>query len=171
MFVSYKLKYQIFMKLFFLILLSLFVQTGVSQDTPLSSGGNASGTGGTSAYSIGQLFYTSAIGSGGFSSQGVQQPYEISTVSGDDISFIKLSILAYPNPASSYLNLQMDNFEDFNFQNLHYQLTDIQGSKIFAEKILASQTSIDLENVLPSTYILHIINNDKILKSFKIIKH
>ncbi|MBK6783636.1 MAG: T9SS type A sorting domain-containing protein [Saprospiraceae bacterium] len=171
MFVSYEPQYQIFMKHVFFILLSFVAQMGLSQDIPLSSGGNAAGAGGTSTYSVGQVFYTSTTGTGGISNQGVQQPFEISTSGGEEITFIKLSMIAYPNPASSYLNLQMDNFEDYTFQNLHYQLLDIFGREIFTEKILASATSIRLENVVPATYILHIINEDKILTSFKIIKH
>jgi hypothetical protein len=171
MFVSYKPLYQIFMKYVFFILLSFVVQMGLSQDSPLSSGGNAAGAGGTSAYSVGQVFYTSSTGTGGISNPGVQQPFEISTSGGEEFTFIKLSVVVYPNPATSYLNLQMDNFEDYNFQNLHYQLLDIHGREIFAEKILASETSIRLENVVPSTYILQVINEDKILTSFKIIKH
>ena len=144
---------------------------GVSQDTPLSSGGNASGAGGTSAYSVGQVFYTSATGSGGISNKGVQQPFEISISSGEEITFIKLLIVVYPNPSSSYLNLKMDKFEEYNFRNLHYQLMDISGQEIFVEKILASETSVSLENVVCATYILRVINEDKILTSFKIIKH
>ena len=141
MFVSYEPQYQIFMKHFFFILLSFVVHMGVSQDTPLSSGGNASGAGGTSAYSVGQVFYTSATGSGGISNKGVQQPFEISISSGEEITFIKLLIVVYPNPSSSYLNLKMDKFEEYNFRNLHYQLMDISGQEIFVEKILASETS------------------------------
>ena len=38
-----------------------------------SSGGNATGSGGTSSYSVGQLAYHTDSGSGGSSSQGVSK--------------------------------------------------------------------------------------------------
>lgn len=144
---------------------------GLSQDTSLSSGGNATGQGGTASYSIGQIVYTTVSGSGGTSNQGVQQPFEISTSSGEEITFIKLSIVVYPNPSSSYLNLQIDKFEEYRFRNLYYQLMNISGREIFAEKILASETSISLVNVMSATYILRVANEGKIIKSFKIIKN
>jgi len=47
-----------------------------------ASGGNATGTGGTVSYSVGQVFYTINTGTTGFIVQGVQQPFEISHPAG-----------------------------------------------------------------------------------------
>ena len=49
-----------------------------AQESPTAAGGEATGTGGTSSYSVGQVVYTTATGTNGSLAQGVQQPYEIS---------------------------------------------------------------------------------------------
>jgi hypothetical protein len=45
-----------------------------SQETLSASGGDATGSGGTVSYTVGQVFYTSLTGSTGTVSEGVQQP-------------------------------------------------------------------------------------------------
>jgi hypothetical protein len=44
-----------------------------AQESVNGSGGDATGTGGTSSYSIGQVVYTTATGTNGSVAQGVQQ--------------------------------------------------------------------------------------------------
>lgn len=46
--------------------------------------GNATGTGGTSSYSIGQVVYASATGTNDSVNQGMQQPFEIFILGNDD---------------------------------------------------------------------------------------
>ncbi|MFT4696561.1 MAG: hypothetical protein ACI8RY_001738, partial [Urechidicola sp.] len=66
----------------FLLSISLSIQ---SQDAFPSSMGNFSGSGGASSFTIGQVFYTSIASSAGFVSQGVQQAFEIQTLSNPDL--------------------------------------------------------------------------------------
>jgi hypothetical protein len=70
-----------------------------AQDTTPASGGNATGTGGSVSYTIGQIVYTTNSGTNGSLSQGVQQPYEISLVTGieepSDISIQNISPSTY----------------------------------------------------------------------------
>jgi hypothetical protein len=47
------------------------------QESSNTAGWNAAGSGGTVAYSIGQVAYTYESGANGNSNHGVQQPYEI----------------------------------------------------------------------------------------------
>ena len=51
-----------------------------AQESVNSTGGNATGSGGTVSYTIGQVGYTTNTGSNGSVAQGVQQAYEILTV-------------------------------------------------------------------------------------------
>ena len=76
-----------------------------AQESANSSGGDASGKGGSVAYSVGQVVYTTNTGSKGTVAQGVQEPYEISIVLGIDNLTINLELTAYPNPTTSYLTL------------------------------------------------------------------
>ena len=50
-----------------------------AQEIPIASGAVATGIGGSSSYTVGQVVYTTNTGSNGSVAQGVQQPYEIST--------------------------------------------------------------------------------------------
>lgn len=62
------------------LLLSCLMLAGVlvkpyAQSTPLSSGGNAVGAGGTVSYSLGEVAYEAINSAGGILIEGVQQPY------------------------------------------------------------------------------------------------
>ena len=53
-----------------------------AQQATTASGGDASGSGGSVAHSVGQTVYTTNTGSNGSVAQGVEQPYEISITTG-----------------------------------------------------------------------------------------
>jgi hypothetical protein len=142
--------------------------TAKSQQVTTASGGNASGSGGTVAYSVGQIVYTSNTGTTGSVSQGVQQPYEISIVLGIDNHSISLEVSAYPNPTTDYLKLNVGKAE---FSTLNFQLHDISGKLIESRKITNTTETIRMENLLSAIYFLKVTNNNNEVKTFKIIKN
>lgn len=145
-----------------------FVTAGYSQESVVVSGGNATGAGGTSSYSVGQVAYTNLPGSQGSVSQGVQQPYEIATLGNDEFSEIKLLMNAYPNPATDILNLVVSNDK---WNNLSYNLLDINGRIISQNlKVTSSETKIGMEKLNQGIYLLSVNENSKTIKTFKIIK-
>ena len=106
-----------------ILLVLCFYSESNSQETILTAGKDASGSGGSASYSIGQVTYLFNASSAGSEAQGVQQPYEISVVQivknanirnfdktnftesssstlvkSDDEKFIDLKFMAYPNP-------------------------------------------------------------------------
>ncbi len=140
----------------------------MAQNATLASGGNALGSGGSSSYSVGQVVYTNSVGSNGFTNQGVQQPIEIFTLGKDDFPEITLVMSVYPNPTKAFVNLSIANY---NSENITYQLFDLNGRVIQSNKILEKETQISLENVANAIYFLTVSDNNKILKTFKIIKN
>ncbi len=147
-----------------LFILSLFEVT--AQQNTIASGGNATGSGGTVSYSIGQIDYITDAGTTGMATQGLQQPYEIFSLGISEIDIdLKLSI--YPNPSMDFLTL---HFENFILENATYQLTDMNGKLVESNKITNGQTQICLESLLPATYFLKVSTDTKELKVFKIIK-
>ena len=90
-----------------------------AQQATVTSGGNATGTGGTSSYSVGQIAYTIITGAGGSINQGVQQPYEFFTLGNDDFPEIQLTMTVYPNPTTSLIKL---NIQNYGLENLNYEL-------------------------------------------------
>lgn len=143
--------------------------TIIAQSTNPASGGNASGSGGTASYSVGQIVYTKNTGTNGSESQGVQQPYEISVITGlEEARDISLEFVVYPNPATDFVKLNIVNYQ---VQNLRYRLYDINGNLIKDNKVEGNETTISMQNCLPATYFLKVIQGNKEIKSFKIIKH
>jgi hypothetical protein len=140
-----------------------------AQNAIPATGGNASGSGGSVSYSIGQIVYTKNAGTNGTAAQGVQQPYEISVVTAIEKALdISLEMVVYPNPATDFIKLKISNYD---LQNLRYQLYDINGSLLLDNKVESNETSIIMSNYLPSTYFLKISDKNKVVKTFKIIKH
>lgn len=150
--------------------LLLFTHSSVkSQSTFVSSGKDISGTGGTISYSIGQVAYSSVSGANGYLIEGVQQPYEIYTITGtEDFKNIVLDFMAYPNPATNILNLKVENYSN---QRMSYQLISQEGRLLKQNEIQSITTEIQVSDLAASTYFLKILLNQENVKIFKIIKH
>jgi hypothetical protein len=69
-----------------------------AQSSTLTAGTNVSSDSGSISYSIGQIDNNATVNSSGYINQGVQQPFEIVTLSGHEISDISIVAQAYPNP-------------------------------------------------------------------------
>lgn len=139
-----------------------------------SSGGEAAGSGGSTSYSVGQVAYTTNIGTTGSVAQGVQQPYEISVVTGlDEVKGISLSVSAYPNPTTDFLQLKVENSVKTNhdLSQLSYQLYDINGKLLQSKKIKDTQTQIAMGSLIRASYLLKVSQNNTILRTFRIIKN
>lgn len=138
-----------------------------AQHTVTTSGGNASGASGSSSYTVGQILYNTNTGSGGAESQGVQQAYEIYTYGLDEHPGITLNYTVYPNPTADYLVLKRDVGNESALQWYLYN----SESKILAKgKCSGFETMIDMKSCSPAVYLLVVSENDKVLKSFRIIK-
>lgn len=139
-----------------------------AQETVPASGGNALGSGGTVTYSVGQVTYTTNDGgANGSVAQGVQQPYEISVVPVQE-STKGINLSAYPNPTTDYLMLKVDINSS---EKLTYQLFDISGKLLENKKIKGNEISIFMCDLVPATYFLKVFQENKEVKSFKIIKN
>jgi hypothetical protein len=143
--------------------------TIIAQNTIPATGGNGSGSGGSLSYTVGQIVYTTNTGTNGSSAQGVQQPYEISVVTSvKEALDISIEFVVYPNPATDFIKLNIKNYE---VDNLSYQLYDINGNLLQNNKVEGNETNISMQTLTPSTYILRVTDNNKVIKTFKIIKN
>lgn len=150
------------------LLLGLGLTGLQAQESVNTTGGNVSGSGGSVSYSVGQVTYQTHTGINGSVAQGVQQPYEISVVTGIELTAISFMITAYPNPTTDYLTLSIHEFDS---SNLSYQLFDLNGKLLQNQKITDSQTSIVMANLVSATYFLKVIQGTREVKIFKIIKN
>jgi hypothetical protein len=151
------------------LLLSGLGLTGLlAQESVNATGGNASGSGGSFSYSVGQVVYNTLTGTNGSVAQGVQQPFEISVVTAiEESKGIELSALVYPNPTTDYLNLSIQEME---LSGLEYRLYDFSGKLLRSEKINDNTTIIPMNDLEPAIYLLRVINSKRDIKVFKIVK-
>ncbi len=154
--------------LFLLAASLLCVSLAQGQESTNASGGDATGSGGSVAYSIGQAVYTTNAGSAGSVAQGVQQTYEITTV-GIRNTESNISLTAFPNPTTNELTLQI---KDYSNERLSYQLYDMQGKLMQNAQIATQQTQINMSSVPMATYLLTVVNQaDQKVQSFRIVKN
>ena len=139
-----------------------------AQETVTTTGGEASGIGGSSSYTVGQVVYTTNTGTNGSVAQGVQQPYEIYVTTGVNQTAINLEMIVYPNPTTNYLTLKVENE---HIERLTYQVIDLQGKVIENKKVTADNTIIKMEALPKATYFLKVTDNNKTVKTFKVIKN
>lgn len=152
----------------FLLLLLCVSFNMYAQNNTVSSGGQATGSGGSVSYTIGQVAYTTFTGNNGSLIQGVQQPYEISIVTNTRDLNIDLKAQVYPNPTADQLILSINNQE---LKNLRYVLLDVQGKTLASDRINQTATSINLSSLSNGTYLLRVLSNKKQIKTFQLIKN
>ncbi|OYU94930.1 MAG: hypothetical protein CFE21_14725 [Bacteroidetes bacterium B1(2017)] len=149
--------------------LGLGATTAFAQQGNIAAGGNASGSGGTASFSIGQVFYSSPSGTTHKLIQGLQQPYEISVVSGLDKSLagINLTASVYPNPSVDKFTLKVENI---SLKGLNYGLFDSQGKQILQSKVEADESAVEVGGLPNGAYLLKVYQDNLEIKIFKIIK-
>jgi len=132
-----------------------------------ASGGDATGSGGSVAYSVGQIVYTTSTGTTGSVAQGVEQAYEIYSVGIKETS-LNISLSIFPNPTSDFLTLKV---EDYNNETLFFYLLDEQGKLILSEQIKNQNTQLSMSTLARGSYFINIVQTNKKIQTFKIIKN
>ena len=151
-----------------IVLLLFFIPNNIhSQEVLLVSNGNISSTDGSASYSVGQIIQNTINGSSGSVIQGIQFYFESSILSLFD-SETNLSILTYPNPTSSILNIKAEGSQS---KTLSYHLCNLLGESISNGNIINNISKINIDHLPAATYLLKINNSsNRTLKTFKIIK-
>lgn len=154
-------------KLSTLLLLGLTL-TGLQAQVVIPvAGGNATGTGGSASYSsVGQIVYTTNTGT----SINVYQAYAISSITTgfEVLKGISLQCSIYPNPTIDFLTLKIEGKLQTQYISSLY---DMNGKLIENKKIEANRTRIDMSNLVSANYLLKVSDNNKVLKTFIIIKN
>lgn len=139
-----------------------------AQESVLSGSGTATGEGGTQTFSIGQVAFRYAEGQDGTITEGVQQPYEILLFEGiPEENGIALTCSVNPNPATSFVRLTMKKNE---ISDMRFQLVTLRGIILQDEMIKEKITIIPVEKYSEGYFLLKVMEDEKILAIFKIIK-
>jgi len=160
-----------------LLCIILATQLLCAQEAIPVSGGEATGSNGSGSYTVGQVFYTTYLAPDlfftdditktGSVSQGVQQPFELQTLSNPALTTVKLTAVTYPNPTKDFIILKIT---DSALNNLRYTLFDVNGRTIASDAIATSSTQIQMKHLAIGVYVLKVSQQNKSLKSFKIFK-
>lgn len=156
------------LKLSILLLLGLGLTGLQAQSSVNATGRDASGSGGSVSYSVGQVVYTSYTGSNGSVTQGLQVAYEIQTL-GIKETYLNITLAAFPNPTADNLILQIS---DYNKEKLSYKLFNMLGKQLSKGQIVAAKTQINMNSLPAATYFIKVVNKEnKKYQSFRIIKN
>ena len=157
-----------FSKIFLVISLCIFTQGSYAQQAILSSCNDAAGVTGSVSYSFGQVFFIEKTGNGGNVMEGIQLPFEILFMAGiNDEKGITLECIIYPNPAGESVKVKTEKLEG---RKLICDIADLKGRVIKTMMIMDEEMIIPLQELSPSTYVITITENKRILKTFRLIK-
>jgi opacity protein-like surface antigen len=148
-------------------LATIMAMEASAQDAISASGGEATGSGGTVSYTVGQVAYTSNSSSDGNELQGVQQPYEIYVTGINENMPLSGNIDIYPNPTVENVTLSTNGSKG---NALIYQLFDSHGRLISSAKINENETQIEMSSLPSATYFVKVSSENEYVKTFKIIK-
>jgi hypothetical protein len=173
-FKSYKMKYkkQCLINIFILA----FSISAICQNSAVTAGGNVNNENGSISFSIGQLVVTTYNGDNNSLSHGVQQPFEISEITGIySDNNVRIDISIYPNPTENEIHIKFNDHLAIN-DNVFLQLFDSKGNLIISQKVYGIKSTLTIEALVSGTYLLRINQiseslSPKIIKTFKIIKN
>ena len=76
--------------------------------------------------------------------------------------------MAYPNPTLGELWLKIGNY---NQQKMQLLLFDMNGKQILVNDIKTAETKLDLNTYATGVYFLRLLEQNELIKTFKIIKN
>ncbi len=155
-------------KIFLVMCLLAGIISARAQSGTVAAGGEASGSNGSVSYSVGQVVLGTATGNNGSINIGLQQPFDISTVTGiHEAKGITLECKVYPNPTTDFVYLAI---KDYEIKGLSYQLIGTTGAMLAIHEINTDNTEISMQHYTPGIYLLRVIGENQVIKVFKIVK-
>jgi hypothetical protein len=151
-----------------IMMLILFASSSLSAQEVITSAGDFHQNSNFSvSWTIGEPVIDTWSASGTVLTQGFQQPIlvSVSIYENPDLNY---TINAFPNPTSDFLNVVISNG---TYDKMQYLLFDVTGKLIDSRQIVSEQTEILFSHLPVATYYVKIIENNKELKTFKIIKN
>ncbi|MBN1180691.1 MAG: T9SS type A sorting domain-containing protein [Bacteroidales bacterium] len=147
-------------------ILLFFCNTGNSQELVSNGGDNFETLTGSISWSLGEIAIETLSADSIVLTQGFQQSCITIGALHKYSEEIRVQCRVYPVPATDYITVEMDEYH----AKFYLVLYDICGEEVIRERIKSQETKIVLNHLPASDYILRIISNEKIIKSFKIIK-
>jgi hypothetical protein len=150
------------------IVLMMFIGFNLNGQEVISSAGDFQSNGNYSlSWTLGEPVIETYTAGSTVLTQGFQQPILVS-VSIYENPELNFDISAFPNPTSDFLNVVISNG---TYDQISYLLFDVTGKLLDSRQIVSEQTEILFSHLPVATYYVKILENNKELKTFKIIKN
>ena len=143
----------------------------VGQQAILPGGGDGMGENISLYYSIGQIAQNDMAGNLVSLIEGVQQPFEISVSTLDDLTGIRVSGCMYPNPASDIVTIELDTEAPLEHGALILQLLDVNGRILLEERLTEEIRQIGINHIPDGYYVIRISARGGDVLNFKLTKH
>lgn len=158
-----------------IFIISIFLLVGISSmsqtnspELVSSAGDSFIGANCQIDWSVGELASETYTGTQNMLTQGFHQSsYIITTI--DRNADFKYTITAFPNPTNDFISLNLDKLSDFG--KVNYTIKDITGKELHADEILSDIEQINFSNYPVGIYIVTVLHNNQLMKSFQIIKN
>ena len=149
------------------LILFLFLSTTFYAQQAIVSSGSTISNGASISFSIGQISVNQISNSVSSFGLGVQQPFEIMSLSLDDFQNT-VNYTAYPNPTRGLFNLELKENTTFPYQ---LKLYDVRGRLVLHQLINKNNTPINISSQSNGVYLLQLVQSGKQAYSFKIVKN
>jgi hypothetical protein len=149
-----------------LVGLSLFVLVISKAQEVYSSGGDYfKGSNYSIGFTIGEPINETFSKSANNLTQGFQQGKL--TVSIYELPGLNNTIKVFPNPVHEFVIIKLNNL---SFNNLRYEFYNEDGKLLYRDLMNSTETEISTSQLMASTYFIKILDNQFLVKSFKIVK-
>ncbi len=144
--------------LFFAFSISFNVFSQSAEPKVFGTGGNFYKNANYSlSWTIGETVIKTVTSTNNILTQGFQQPcYSLSAIKENVNSAIE--ILAYPNPASEFINLEIKS-QNKNY-NIELEIIDIAGKTVITQKLKNKISKVNLSRLAKGTYLLKLFAED-----------
>ena len=146
-------------------MLCLFSKTK-AQEIVASSGSHFANSEKQISWTLGEPVVTTLSNENSTLTQGFHQSKLIVTAI-NEVSVPGFNIIAYPNPTSDILKVEVKNISG---QDLIYTLYSPDGRMLVQKQMESDISEIPMYNYVSATYFLKVSSSNTVLKTFKIVK-
>jgi hypothetical protein len=141
---------------------------GQNQEQVVSSSGGNGQNGDTSIeWTLGETMINSFSAGNILLTQGFHQP-SLKVTAIKTLDGIPFTVETYPNPTNELLLIQLENAA---MQNFHYELYDMNGKVLEQDELDSNITAINMVNYPVGVYLLKVMQLNKEIKTFEIVKN
>ncbi len=145
-------------------LISVYFLNINAQEVISSSGDYFENATGSVSWTLGEAVTETFTDGTNILTQGFQQS-RLSAVSVFELKDIGITVSVAPNPTVDFINLSINDTK-----KISYELFDLNGKIIKQAKIHSNDTKISFSGYSYAVYFLKIKKDNKIIKTFKIVK-